>query len=118
MSFNGEGGARVLTLTGNSTVSNRMSVGIGDGGGETTVIKSGTGTWQLLGANSYSGATIITGGILRIATMANGGSGGVLGQSNSDAQNLIINGGTLRYSGAGDESDRLFSIGTSGGTLL
>src|SRR4029077_17403213 len=40
-----------------------------------------------------------------------------LGASTNAATNLILNGGTLSYTGAAVSTDRLFSVGTSGGTI-
>jgi fibronectin-binding autotransporter adhesin len=56
-------GATVLTVGGN----NGNSAYTGGLSGAGSLIKTGTGTLSLAGANTYSGATNITGGILRIA---------------------------------------------------
>src|SRR5207248_897503 len=60
--------------------------------------------------------TTISNGILQIPAIANGSSPSPLGASTNDAGNLVINGGTLKYTGNGS-TDRLFSIGTSGATI-
>jgi autotransporter-associated beta strand protein len=51
-----------LTLTGDGDGTISSIIGIGSG----TLAKSGTGTWTLTGANTYTGATSISAGILNI----------------------------------------------------
>jgi autotransporter-associated beta strand protein len=83
-----------------------------------SVVKAGGGT--LLIANlgtSYKGSTTISGGILQASLLANGGTDSHIGQSSSAAANLVLNGGTLKYTGALVSCDRLFSLGINGGTL-
>ncbi|WP_395730163.1 autotransporter-associated beta strand repeat-containing protein [Prosthecobacter sp.] len=117
MGFNSQSGARTLTLTGTNTGSNTISILIGDNGGATAITKSGDGTWALTGINGYTGATTISGGVLKAATLFNGGSNSSIGAATSLSTNLVLNGGTLQYTGSGSSTDRLFSVGTNGGTL-
>jgi len=79
--------------------------------------KSGNGTMLLSGSNSYTGVTTITGGTLTTTTMANGGANSGLGASTNVATNLVIDGGTLQYTGSAASTDRLFSVGLNGATL-
>jgi fibronectin-binding autotransporter adhesin len=63
-------GTRMLTLTGSNTSTNVLFGVITDGtGGATSVTKSGSGTWLYdgSGANTYTGDTTITGGILQLS---------------------------------------------------
>ena len=112
-------GSKTLTLTGSNTGANTISGAIVNNSGTnlTSVNKTGAGEWVLSGTNTYSGATTIDGGILSVGTLANGGSNSDLGSSSNAATNLVLNGGTLNYTGAGVTTDRLFSVGTSGGTI-
>ncbi|MBT8603072.1 hypothetical protein G6662_00585 [Polynucleobacter paneuropaeus] len=133
-------------LTGSGTVdfsdggagtSMALSVGNGNGSGTFTgaiknsgassgpttlgLTKVGTGTQTLSGTSTYTGATTISGGILSVATLANGGTSSGIGQSTSSAANLVINSGTLQYTGGTSgqtlTTDRLFTIGASGATI-
>jgi fibronectin-binding autotransporter adhesin len=80
---------------------------------ELRVTKSNTSNWTLFGNNTYTGATTVSGGVLNVYELANGGSNSNIGASSSAAGNLILNGGTLRYVGGGGSTDRLFSLQTS-----
>jgi fibronectin-binding autotransporter adhesin len=60
---------RTLTLggsnTGNNTISGAIINNIGGTGGRVAIQKSDSGTWVLNGANTYTGSTSISGGLLR-----------------------------------------------------
>ena len=117
MSFNGQTGLRTFTLGGTNTGVNRISTVISDAGLSTSVVKAGPGFWRIEGPNTYSGSTTISGGILSVLTLGNGGATSPIGASSSAASNLVFNGGTLRYGGPDATIDRLFSVGTAGGTI-
>ena len=107
--------ARTLTLTGTNTGYNLLAEQLdNNGAGVTSLTKTGTGTWRLTNANStYTGVTRINGGVLSVDQMANGGQASSIGASSSAASNLVIgNGSTLRYTGAGDTTDRQFTLDT------
>ncbi len=65
----GSGGAQQLSLAG--TGSGTLSQIINDLSGATTLVKSGSGTWVLNSANTFSGGTTISGGTLRVSTVDN-----------------------------------------------
>lgn len=118
ISFIGANTAQTVTLTGNSTANNSLALQITDNGtGKTSLDKAGIGTWILRNAAStYAGATTIVGGVLGVDHLTNGGQASSIGSSSNAASNLVIgNGATLRYTGNGDTTDRLFtlSVGTS-----
>ena len=88
-------------------------------GGSSSVVIGNTGTMGsviLNAANDYSGTTTIKGGVLSVASLANGGLDSPLGSSSNAAANLVIDGGTLSSSGAAT-TDRLFTVGPAGATL-
>ncbi|MBZ9822831.1 autotransporter-associated beta strand repeat-containing protein [Mesorhizobium sp. CA4] len=77
------------------------------------------GTQTLTGcSSSYTGSTVITGGVLAVNCLANGGVNSAIGASSNAASNLVLNGGTLQYVGAGGSTDRLFTLGPSATSAL
>ncbi|HEY4292628.1 autotransporter-associated beta strand repeat-containing protein, partial [Luteibacter sp.] len=111
--FSLENTAQKVTLTGTSTADNSLAAQITDNGtGQTSLGKTGTGTWILRNAAStFTGATTISGGVLGVDHLTNGGQASSIGASTGAAANLVIgNGATLRYTGAGDTTDRLFTL--------
>ena len=94
------------------------SSGANNIGGASTLSKAGSSTLTLSGgANTYSGATSVGGGIVSVAALANGGAASDIGSASSSAANLVLDSGTLQYTGSGANIDRLFSVGTGGGTV-
>jgi fibronectin-binding autotransporter adhesin len=86
--------------------------------GDGALNKAGSGRLVLLSsANSYNGPTTITAGILSVDNLPDGSFPSPIGQSANDAANLVLNGGTLEYTGTGIFTDRLFHLGTAGGGL-
>ena len=81
------------------------------------ITETGAGTWTFNNSNTYGGITTLAGGILSTNSLAIGGSSSGIGNSAKTATNLVLTGGTLRYTGAGATTDRLFTIGPAGGTL-
>ena len=87
-------------------------------GGSGALGKNGTSVLTLSGGvNAYSGPTVVNGGVLSVGVLANGGAPSDIGASASGAGNLVLNGGTLEYTGGAQTSDRLFTLGTGGGVL-
>lgn len=119
VTLSGTNTARTLTLTGTNTATNTLGLSIGNNGsGATAVTKDGSGTWALTNtASSYTGVTTINAGTLVVSKLANGGNNSSIGAANNGATFLVINGGTLRYTGSGDTTNRLFTLGANGATI-
>lgn len=81
------------------------------------LVKSGSGTLTVLTANSYTGPTVVNGGVLAISSLGDAGSPGSIGASGVAAGNLVLNGGTLRLIGPQTNTDRGVTLGAGGGTL-
>jgi fibronectin-binding autotransporter adhesin len=107
-----------LTVNNNNLLYSITSSSGNDIGGNTGFTKSGSGTLNLSGgANTYTGITTVSGGLLSVGALANGGSASDIGAAANNATNLVFNGGTLQYTGVGASSDHLFTLGTGGGAI-
>ncbi len=107
--------SRTLTLAGTNTGTNILAAQLDDSGtGVTSLTKTSAGTWRLTNqASGYTGATTISGGILIVDKLADGGMESSIGASSNASGNLVIgNGSTLRYVGTGDRTDRQFTLDT------
>jgi fibronectin-binding autotransporter adhesin len=134
------GGSGTLTLP-NAQLTGSNSLEVTNGGvvqlngantytGTTSVLakytSSRTAAALLNVGSATGGASTITnaatnrvygGTVLAVGNLQNGGVPSSLGSSSSLASNLVIQGSTLRYTGAGASSDRLFTVGTGGATI-
>jgi len=125
------GGKNSITLQGSNTGTNTLAQVVNDNGGSSSLIKSGNGQWLLRGANTYSGTTTLSSGILNVTSL-NYVTAGTLRPNTSSSlghpttvTNGIIAvgsayvGGTLLYTGPGETSDRVINLaGTTGGATL
>lgn len=82
----------------------------------TRFTKAEANTLFLTAQNTYTGGTQITGGILSVSDIKNGGLASQIGASSNVANGLIFAGGRLQYTGAGATTDRLFNL-TGGGAI-
>jgi fibronectin-binding autotransporter adhesin len=113
-------GANGGTLNANAATMTVPGAITGSGG-----LKTSTGTVTLQSATSnYTGPTTIgsvttttPSGTLAVTSLADGNSPSGIGASPGTAGNLVLNGGTLSYSGASVNTNRLFSITSLGGTI-
>jgi autotransporter-associated beta strand protein len=85
--------------------------------GTTGLTKTNSGTLTVATTNDYTGVTTIAGGVLSVAQLANGGAACGLGAAPANATNLVLNGGTLRYTGASASIDRGLTLNPGGGAL-
>jgi fibronectin-binding autotransporter adhesin len=97
---------RGLALTGSNTDANEIAGtiqnAVNSGGTNTPLSKTGVGRWILGGANSYTGTTTVSGGVLQLNNASALGGG-----------NLTLNGGILGLGAA----DLTRSLGTGAGQV-
>ena len=83
------------------------------------IVKSGTGTLELIGTNTYTGTTSITAGVIEINTIANAAVACSLGAPAAGQSTISITGGAmLRYTGSGHSSSRPIALATSTGGII
>ena len=87
------------------------------GGTNSSLVKTGAGTAIFANASSYTTPVTIEGGVLEAAVLANGGANSSLGKSTNAAANLVLDGGTLRYTGGTASTDRQFALGANSGGI-
>jgi fibronectin-binding autotransporter adhesin len=108
----------VLGVQQNSTGTYFIDSTIVDNASPTGLTISGSGTGKVSignAANTYSGVTWVAAkGTLEVGKMADGGQASSIGTSSNAASNLVLEGGTFSYAGAGDVSDRGFTLMRSG----
>ena len=104
-----------LVLAGNGKGLSTISASIMFNLATATVVKQGSGTWQLLGSNStFFGGVLVEGGTLVVNSIANAGLPSSIGQSPNEPQNLWVAkdaDATLRYVGPDTSTDRNWTIG-------
>jgi autotransporter-associated beta strand protein len=99
------GGAQMLTLSGTSTLINRINSQIQDGsaGGTVSIIKDGAGTWMIFpraNANTYTGGTTVKDGLLIVNV-----DGTSLAPLNSLGNgNVTLQGGTISFRATGTQN--------------
>lgn len=80
--------------------------------------KRGAGKLTVTTANPRTGIVRIEGGTLSVPTVANAATASPLGAAPVNVANLVLDGGTLEYTGSGlENNNRVFSIGTAGGGI-
>ena len=110
--LSGAGGALGVLHNGTGTLTIESTVV--DNGGATGFTKGGLGTVSLNGANSYTGATTLSNGRLVVNSIGNGGATSAVGASGAASSNLVLQDGTLQYTGGTAASDRGFTLVNGG----
>lgn len=130
-------GAKTLTLSGTNTNFNTIQGAISNysTASKTAVIKSGTGTWVLGGANTYTGGTTVSAGVLVASnssafgtgkvTVASGATvslyGSSIGTVSTGSAFTISSGGTIELTLAIDGTSDVLSgsglLTLTGGTI-
>lgn len=96
-------GIKALVYESDSSV---VMSGTGKLAGVGSVNKTGKGSLSLLTSNTYTGATVVYDGVLKINTLANGGVASSIGASANYAFNFVLKGGKVDYTGATAATDR------------
>ena len=94
---------------------NYTFTGSGNISGSTGLTKTNHGTLTILTTNSYTGPTILGGGTLSIASVANSGLSSPIGAAGNDPTNLVFFGSTLKYTGPSAATDHGATLNGSGG---
>ncbi|MHA3772596.1 beta strand repeat-containing protein [Verrucomicrobiota bacterium sgz303538] len=108
-------GHRTLTLAGTNEGKNSFAIRLTDQNastGLTNLAKAGTGTWYITNSdNTYTGETIIKGGILNVASVSDYGVASSIGSRTLAQENTTVTGvslhfqgGTLQYTGSTPQS--------------
>ncbi len=94
---NGSTGSGVLNValgqSGNFNAAGTMIISAAISGSGFGVSKTGSGTLTLSGANSYTGSTVLSAGVLKF------GAVGILGNGVNNSSDLTLSGGTLDLAG-------------------
>ncbi|MDQ6859596.1 MAG: autotransporter-associated beta strand repeat-containing protein, partial [Verrucomicrobiota bacterium] len=105
-------GTTLSVLTVNQTNNTIYAGTIADGTGALGLTKTGSGQLNLTGNNSFTGQTLIQGGIL------NAGATGALGSGGAGTRSITVNsGGTLLISGGGSDHVSGAPLTLAGGTI-
>jgi autotransporter-associated beta strand protein len=119
---------KTLNLAGSNTGNNTISGVISNtAAGVLSLTKGGDGTWNLSGANTFTGSATIAQGVLEVNTIGSvAGAASSLGiQASAAAATINMGNGstatsTLRYTGTtGETTDRIVNLtGTTGGATI
>ena len=86
--------------------------------GATGLTKQNTNTLTVrITTNAYTGVTTLSGGTVSVSALANGGSPSAIGAADTNAANLVLDGGTLKYTGGSQSIDREFTVTANGGEI-
>jgi autotransporter-associated beta strand protein len=85
--------------------------------GAANLVKTNTGTLVINSTNTYTGITTLAGGVTEVTLLAAGGFPSALGAASAASANLVVDGATLRYTGASVSTDRGATFDTNGATM-
>ena len=82
-----------------------------------TFTKTNSGTLTMLATNDYAEPTVLAGGVLSVAWLANSELPSPIGAADSSPDNLMFTGGTLRFTGTTGTTDRGATLAAAGGNI-
>ena len=119
--------AGTATFTGNVAVNNTATLNAATGGtavftgeisGLGSLTKTGNGTVELQGTNTFTGSLTLSAGNLKVSTLGAGGAASPLGAAADVPGSIIFNGGKLEYAGSGETLTRDFTVGNGGAGFI
>ncbi len=120
--------AGTATFTGNVVVNNTAELTAATGGtaifntgvisGLGSLTKTGNGTVELQGANTFTGSLTLSAGNLKVSTLGAGGTASPLGAAADVPGSIIFKGGKLEYAGSGETLTRDFTVGNGGAGFI
>jgi len=120
--------AGTATFTGNVVVNNTAELTAATGGtaifqtgvisGLGSLTKTGNGTVELQGDNTFTGSLTLTAGNLKVSTLGAGGAASPLGAAADVPGSIIFKGGKLEYAGSGETLTRDFTVGNGGAGFI
>ncbi len=113
-------GAKTLTLGGSGNVRLEGAIPAGAGSSVISFVKTGAGSGYLTSETSaFTGSVSVNQGTLYVAKIGMAGAASSIGTSGTISLGSTTNGGTLRWLGASETSDKVIALaGTSGGGTL
>ena len=96
-----------------NATNNYTFTGGGGIGGTTGLTKTNSGTLTMVATNLFTGGVNLNGGTISVASLADDGTPSPLGQSGT----IVLDGGTLDYSGANYTWTRSLTLGAAGGAV-
>ena len=113
VSVSGEVQPTSLTVNNSAEGTAFTLAGSGTIAGGANLIKLGSGTLSVTGSHGFLGSTVINGGILSVASLADGGSACAIGAGST----LTCDGGVLSYTGSTVSTNRTLALATAGGAF-
>jgi fibronectin-binding autotransporter adhesin len=120
--------AGTATFTGNVVVNNTAELTAATGGtaifkdgvisGLGSLTKTGNGTVELKGLNTFTGSLTLSAGNLKVSTLGAGGAASPLGAGADVPGSIIFKGGKLEYAGSGETLTRDFTVGNEGAGFI
>lgn len=85
--------------------------------GTASLVKRGAGLLTLSNLNAFTGPVSVSGGVVAVSQLADAGIASPLGAQSAASNNLVLSGGTLRYTGGTATNNRSFTVGPDPGVF-